>query len=1040
MKNQSSENLYNNIVNIAGWGLGLIEYNTFDSSAHITPTQRQLASEIFSNPQLRPDAVYFSGDHPLMHVKRLTAYEPQKVFDLHKRIWNEGRSPLLTIITSQEIRVYDTYDKPGEDYSAIDGHLLYKTGSAEHDLEKLAQLIGQAELDSGKIWQNEIGVRVKIENKVDRTLIRNLRGTRKKLLDGSENREALKLDIVHDLLGRTLFTLYLEDRGILVPSEIPGWPSGAANVFDLLERRGATYKIFEHLKRQVNGDLFPISEEEKEKVQLEHLNLVRSCFFGHSPEGQQVAFSLFDFNYIRIELLSAIYEEFMGAVNDGQLAEENGAFYTKPMLVEFLLNEVLPWPDENPQNQRYDLRILDPACGSGIFLSESYRRLIARWRYQNDGRLTARRLQTLLGNIYGIEKDEQAIKVAAFSLYLTFLSYLEPEKIRSDYINGEERLEPLIRWSNPLKIRQRKGNVGNNLYEFSTFNSSCELTKQKFDLIVGNPPWKKNNLDPEVKAYKEKHDLPEQIACNFMHFIPTLLNEDGLAALVVHAKILFNTGRVYEGFRRTLFTEYKVRSITNFSILRDILFEKASAPAAVLIYSLRRQPMTSDETVIYCVPKHIKTIGVQEFIIIDSSEIKLVPVTDIVDAGSKVLKITMWGGLRDVKFIKKLKQYGTLKDYISDEETGMGLIRDKTAKEKGNSSLEEHLFLATDAIQRYYTPSVELHTLKESEKTFQEKKQRERKTYVPYRTDTRNIYKAPLVIIPEGANDDGAGATFIDYNTVFQSSSKGISLKMKDGGFHKALTAYFNSKLASYFFFMTCSNWKTAKGGQIQKNELMELPGSIFSFDEEVITQLADKVDELIAFKKEKPGSDPKNENLFQQSMKSTLDAIDDIIFRALNITKNERILIDHVFNSSGAFTNCIEDAFLKVDYDDHLKPYAKTFVSVLNTTLKHGGQEAWVEIFKPNGTPVSVMAFHFNNVEEPNAVKVNEQDLKKTLSEINLYAYKQHSESIYFRRVYKFFKKDTVYWIQPNERRFWSKARALHDADELLVDLITAQ
>ena len=37
-------------------------------------------------------------------------------------------------------------------------------------------------------------------------------------------------------------------------------------------------------------------------------------------------------------------------------------------------------------------------------------------------------------NIYGIDKDTEAIKIAAFSLYLTFLNYLEPVEIRNEYL------------------------------------------------------------------------------------------------------------------------------------------------------------------------------------------------------------------------------------------------------------------------------------------------------------------------------------------------------------------------------------------------------------------------------------------------------------------------------------------------------------------------------------------------------------------------------------------------------------------------------
>lgn len=103
-----------------------------------------------------------------------------------------------------------------------------------------------------------------------------------------------------------------------------------------------------------------------------------------------------------------------------------------------MLSEVLP-----TSSDEYNCPVLDPACGSGIFLVESYKRLIKRWKQ-------AKRVEKvpyddlvelLTGNIFGIEFDKTAIRVAAFSLYLTLIDELDPKTL---WNSGNHHLPYLI--------------------------------------------------------------------------------------------------------------------------------------------------------------------------------------------------------------------------------------------------------------------------------------------------------------------------------------------------------------------------------------------------------------------------------------------------------------------------------------------------------------------------------------------------------------------------------------------------------------------
>src|SRR5690606_7760030 len=155
-----------------------------------------------------------------------------------------------------------------------------------------------------------------------------------------------------------------------------------------------------------------------------HLAKLRDFLLGIDLETRQSRLWPYNFDVIPIEFISSIYEEFFHADRKNQ-EEAKGTHYTPPNMVRFLLDQVLPVStyDKHPT-------ILDPSCGSGIFLVEAFRRIIAFHNLIPNSRLKVRDLQRILRNyIFGVDKNKEAVRVAAFSLYLTMLDYLEPKSI-----------------------------------------------------------------------------------------------------------------------------------------------------------------------------------------------------------------------------------------------------------------------------------------------------------------------------------------------------------------------------------------------------------------------------------------------------------------------------------------------------------------------------------------------------------------------------------------------------------------------------------
>src|SRR5699024_3616100 len=110
---------------------------------------------------------------------------------------------------------------------------------------------------------------------------------------------------------------------------------------------------------------------------------------------------------------------------------------------------------------------------------------------------------------------------------------------------------------------------------------------------------------------------------------------------------------------------------------------------------------------------------------------------------SKIFKIAMYGGLRDLKFINRLNKMKSIDELEKEGEViqGMGLIKDSGAIKKGNPHIRLNKFIEVGEIYPYYTP-------------VPNKKLEEHPNYLLHRrSDKKNLYSAPLILFKEGTKD-----------------------------------------------------------------------------------------------------------------------------------------------------------------------------------------------------------------------------------------------------------------------------------------------
>jgi type I restriction-modification system DNA methylase subunit len=249
-----------------------------------------------------------------------------------------------------------------------------------------------------------------------------------------------------------------------------------------------------------------------------------------------------------------------------------------------MLDEALSWARLDRLQQKNEI-ILDPSCGSGVFLVEAYKRLVLHWRSRNEWkRPTVPVLKNLLKRVHGIDLEEGAVELAAFSLCLALCDALEPEAIRAT-----------IKLFPPL--------AGKTLHRSCFFEAKeLGLVKEPIGVVTGNPPFTSNLSTPgaerSYKRYEATHgSLPDkQLAYLFLHEAMGMVAEGGVLSMLQQYNFLYNQGSL--GFRRDFISKWDVREVLDFISVRG-LFHKGRADTKVIVVLADASPPPADRKILH---------------------------------------------------------------------------------------------------------------------------------------------------------------------------------------------------------------------------------------------------------------------------------------------------------------------------------------------------------------------------------------------------------------------------------------------------------
>jgi type I restriction-modification system DNA methylase subunit len=967
------------------------------------------------NKEFNVDAVHFNTDEngtsfPAIFLKKVNSFDEQTLKDIantHQKAWNYKKVLFLYVYSETQIRIYNCSEKPviksqdEPDYEEVLQGIQIKSYqySDTKELHELNKLFSKIAIDTGVIWildeASTIRERIKLQNRVDKYLVTSLVNTAQKLQN-----QGLALDFIHKIILRSLFLLYLEDRNATDEKFYSNIKKDAKTYFDILEDDNATNDLYRKLDEHFNGNIFTVLEDEK--ISVDQLKIIKKCFIsGYDNSLQTRLFEnwrLFDFGIIQIELLSEIYENFLFKT-DPNLKKKTGAYYTPPSLVELILNEKLP---VHGNEKEFNIKILDPACGSGIFLVESFKRLVKRYENYHNVKLTDfNKLKKLLtDNVFGIEIHHQSIKVAAFSLYLALVDYLDPKTLWQN-----NKLPNLI--NDP----DDKSLSGKNLYCYDSILKNDSIDSIKFDLVVGNPPFGIKDLSESIRIYCDKFNFAKEMVLPFLHkatqFAPT-----GEIALIFNTKVLSNTSGTYKNFRKWLFNECFVEKIYNFSILRKApknfgghLFGDATGPISIVFYQ-KEKPKKISGKIAYYAPKTFIKSNIIDGLCIDFTDLKYLPREECQKPNSKIWKIAMWGGINDLELIKKLiKENKKFESYLVENniDFGSGLH----PKEADNSKISvEGEHIETAKIEKYYTPKNYTNRIKKE-----------------FRKNNLKLFKNPLAIIKEGITNKNILASYFDYDVFYNKTVYGFSTNEADK--LKSIVIIFNSDLAKYFFFLTSSSWGIERD-RIVLREYLNFPYS------EINTKEIQKLDFS------KLNFSTKTPLVKQEGKKINLQNWELKIQKLYKLTSEDIIRINDVVDLSVDLFHKQEKskAFSSISQDYAIQ-YGQIISSQLNDFLDSHELYANATIYNLNiFSPLMMIKLSFE--KEQNGIIISKEHLDDELKKLDKHLWEEKAKSIYFRKKLNYKIGNDIYIIRPNQRRFWSKSMAIDDASELIIEILS--
>ncbi len=526
------------------------------------------------------------------HVNLRTDSTP--AYQLRRYGWSGNL--LVSVLTDfQEFCVYDCRIQPKRSDPADIARLRYWTFQQYVDIWGDFESLFSFEAVADGALRNWLeDERTRGATSVDQAFLREMESWRELLAKDMalHNRRLRQRELnllVQRTIDRIIFLRIAEDRNIESYGRLQRAASEGKQVYQELKT------LFHEADDKYNSGLFHFGREQRGSDpdrQSLHIRLsnetlrdiINSLYYPNSP---------YEFSVLPADILGQVYERFLGKVielsstgaarveDKPEVRKAGGVYYTPSYIVDYIVENTVGKLLEglNP-DQAAELRILDPACGSGSFLVGAYQYLLDwhldyyraqptqyrnRRRETSEGMIltTAEKRRILTDNIYGVDLDQNAVEVTKLSLLLKMLENENDASGRQTlmFAAGGRILPDLsgnIKWGNSLigsdfySGKQMDMFTDEELYKVKPFDWESReqgfgdiVAAGGFDAVIGNPPYVRiqtmRETAPETVSYYKKNYISASkgnydIYVVFAERGLQLLNTQGLLGFILPHK------------------------------------------------------------------------------------------------------------------------------------------------------------------------------------------------------------------------------------------------------------------------------------------------------------------------------------------------------------------------------------------------------------------------------------------------------------------------------------------------------------------------
>lgn len=590
--------------------------------------------EFISEPKYAKQAIEYAWNKSVTWAI-LTNFEGIRVFNAEWK-WND-KQPLRNQFL--DLR-YDDYLGSSFEYLTW----LSRESFEKNVLDKKATVLGK------KIKKRPIGDQLL----ADFTEFRNILS--KDILKNNK-----KMDLTHDdldetvqrILDRIIFMRTCEDKEIeadTLESLVRIYSDKKDRLYKELSKRYREYD------KGYNSKLF--QEHLCEKVVISNDVLKQVIRGTYRSKNLDIRY---DFSAIDADVLGNIYEQYLGhilkktpqraKIKNGKVhRKEQGIYYTPTYIVDYIVRNTVGEKLKKKRIKVDELKISDPACGSGSFLLKAFDSL---WNYTknkekkahqtkfediSEGTLLKRKTELLKNTIFGVDLDPQAVEISQLNLLLKL---------------AEKRYR--------LPTLQENIKIGNTLIqdpgisENKVLNWDNEFRKifdnGGFDVIIGNPPWGAKINEDEKSYFKENYlSVNREIDSHnlFIEKSIDLLKNNGYLGFIVPNTWMYLNST--ETLRKKILDTCRIIKIVELT--KYIFADAPDIVPVILILEKNKSNKKRKNNKIFAYSfSDVKKINQNDLYNISYNKINQ---TDIIDSDSKIFNLNLTEDV--VEILNKIKK------------------------------------------------------------------------------------------------------------------------------------------------------------------------------------------------------------------------------------------------------------------------------------------------------------------------------------------------------------------------------------------------